>query len=86
MDTHVVYCSACDREIRVAFPAEPTDTVAAMEVDPRGICIDFCSNSCTGSICALFDGTPEEMKARLEASGLLNPAPPAGPRLTNHEA
>lgn len=71
METHVVYCSACDREVRVVFHAPPqAPDVAGGEVDPSGICVDYCSDACTGSMCALFDLPPAEMLAKLKRSGL----------------
>jgi hypothetical protein len=85
MDAHVIYCSACDREVRVIYPAEPSDSSAAVEVDPNGICADYCSQSCTGSICALFDLPPEEMRERLLASGFgENAKLERGPNLNSH--
>jgi hypothetical protein len=71
MDTHVVYCSACDRKVRVVFMEPPQDEVAAGgDIDPNGICIDYCTSACTGSMCALFDLPPPEMLERLRDSGL----------------
>jgi hypothetical protein len=72
METHVVYCSACDREVRVAFEAEPrSPDVAGPEVDPSGICVDYTTEACTGSMCALFDLPPQEMLVKLRKSGLV---------------
>jgi hypothetical protein len=71
METHTVYCSACDREVRVVYGTAPTGAVqAGGEVDPTGVCVDYCNSSCTGSMCALFDHPPAEMLRRLRSSGL----------------
>ncbi len=71
MQAHTVYCSACDREVRVVFTAPPRDLgPAGGEVDPAGICMDYSSKACTGSMCALFDLPPAEMLAKLQASGV----------------
>jgi hypothetical protein len=86
MEAHVIYCSACDREVRVVFPIEPAPSDAAIEVDPKGICADYCSQSCTGTVCALFDLPPEEMRQRLLQSGLISDKSqaPRHPRLNSH--
>lgn len=72
MEKHVVYCSACDREVEVVFEATPElPDAAGPAVDPSGICVDYCSDACTGSMCALFDLPPTEMLERLRRSGLV---------------
>jgi hypothetical protein len=72
METNVIYCAACDRQVRVAFvtPPQVADEGGA-EVDPNGICIDYCSSACTGSMCPLFNLPPAEMLERLRESGIL---------------
>lgn len=71
METHVVYCSACDRQVRLLFAHPPGESPSGGEVDPSGICVDYCSGSCTGQMCALLDVPPAEVLERLKASGLL---------------
>jgi hypothetical protein len=72
METHVVYCSACDREVKVVFEDKPeAPDVAGPTVDPSGVCVDYCSDACTGSMCALFDLPPAEMREKLRESGLI---------------
>lgn len=69
MSTHVIYCSACDREVPVFFEGEPRPLEpAGPEVDPSGICLAYCSEQCTGSQCALFDLPPAKMAAKLKAA------------------
>jgi hypothetical protein len=71
METHVVFCSACDRDVHVAFTAPPRALGrAGGEVDPSGICLDYSAQACTGSTCALFDLPPAEIAAKLQHSGL----------------
>jgi hypothetical protein len=65
MEVYELYCSACDRQVRVAYPAPPEEATSGSEVDANGVCIDYCSNACTGSMCSLFDLPPEEMRSRL---------------------
>jgi hypothetical protein len=69
METHVVYCSACDREVRVVYAHEPAETAGGPEVDPTGVCVDYCSHSCTGTMCSLFEVPPAEMLVKLRQSG-----------------
>jgi hypothetical protein len=70
MESHLIYCSACDRQVRVAFvgPVEPL-AGAGSELDPTGICLDYCRGTCTGSLCALFNQPPSEMLERLREMG-----------------
>jgi hypothetical protein len=71
MEIHTVYCSARDRDVRVAFEWIP-DSIAGSEIDPAsGVCLGYCSRECTGSMCALFDEHPRTMLARLRRGGLL---------------
>lgn len=73
METHIIYCSACDRDVQVVFKVAPqTPETGGGEVDPSGICIDYCTHQCTGSSCALFDVPSSRMAERLRASGLEN--------------
>jgi hypothetical protein len=75
METHVVFCSACDREVRVVFGRDGAAADAAgAEVDPSGVCLDHGTTVCTGSSCALFDLPPQEMLVRLQRSGLAEEA------------
>jgi hypothetical protein len=67
METHTIYCSACDRNVAVAFPSTPHPPGSAgAEVDPSGICMDYCSEQCTGTACALFDLPSSQMGERLK--------------------
>jgi hypothetical protein len=70
MESHNVYCSACDREVQVRFPQPPGQSAAGSEVDPSGVCVDYCSDACTGSMCPLFDLPPADMLEKLKSSDL----------------
>jgi hypothetical protein len=74
MEAHVVYCSACDREVRVVYESPPRQPASAGEVDPSGLCLDYSARKCTGSLCSLFDLPPAAMLDRLRRGG---PAPEA---------
>jgi hypothetical protein len=71
MQTHTLYCSACDREVRVVLPSESRLDSAGSEIDPDGICLDYCGETCTGTMCSLFTLPPREMLVKLKESGLL---------------
>lgn len=69
METHLAYCSACDREVEVALrpdyvpePGEPIPTDAM-------VCLAH-GDTCTGVLCPLFGVPPERMKESLDRSGL----------------
>jgi hypothetical protein len=52
MKLRTVYCSACDRDVRVAVVHEPQTSNA---VDPSAfLCLD-CGMRCTGSLCPLAE-------------------------------
>jgi hypothetical protein len=72
MGTHVVYCSACDRQVRVVYPEAPqVGGAGGPEVDPAGVCLDYCSSDCTGTMCALFDLPPAQMLVKLRERGMI---------------
>lgn len=68
MEFHELYCSACDRQVRVVYPGPRRESDGGSEIDATGICFDYCSNACTGTLCSLFDQPPEEMRERLKQS------------------
>lgn len=69
METHNAYCSACDREVKVALkpgyepvPGEPIPGDAY-------VCLAH-GETCTGALCPLFGVPPKTMEENLESSGL----------------
>lgn len=55
MKTQKAYCSACDRQVEVVVPEENTDGSLPSAHDPsKCICLEF-GESCTGSLCPLFE-------------------------------
>ena len=70
MDTRMAYCSACDRDVRVAFPdaGEFVDGQANIR-DPEVICLEIGAR-CTGALCPVGAQPPAVMAVRLVRSGL----------------
>ena len=69
METHLAYCSACDREVEVTL--KPDYTPVPGEPIPLDalVCLAH-GDTCTGALCPLFGLPPAEMKEKLEQSGL----------------
>jgi hypothetical protein len=73
MKTRMAFCSACDRDVRVAFPedAEFVDGQANIP-DPEIVCLEIGAR-CTGSMCPVAAQPAAVMAARLVRSGLDTP-------------
>ena len=74
-ETRYAYCSACDQKVPVVLreggsPDNPGDL----------LCLAH-GETCTGDMCPLFDVPPEEMKRKLDESGL---EPRRGRRPSRH--
>jgi len=55
MRTQKAYCSACDREVEVVVPEDLPEGSLPSAHDPAScICLEF-GESCTGSLCPLFE-------------------------------
>jgi hypothetical protein len=65
METHLAYCSACDREVEVTldpeFTVEPGEPIPPEAV----VCLDH-GKVCTGALCPLFGVPPQQLKENLE--------------------
>lgn len=69
MDTHLAYCSACDREVEVRLkPGYEPDP--GQSIPPEAMVCLAHGDTCTGALCPLFGVPPEQMKENLERSGL----------------
>lgn len=68
MEPHVVYCSACDRNVEVIVKSPVGEPDADRILAPVGICLDYCVSRCTGSMCPLFRVPPAEMLSKLRQS------------------
>jgi hypothetical protein len=55
MRTQKAYCSACDRQVEVVVPNDLPEGSLPSAHDPAScICLEF-GESCTGSLCPLFE-------------------------------
>lgn len=62
MKTQKAYCSACDREVEVVIPEDMPEEALPSAHDPADcICLEF-GQSCTGSLCPLFDVPTGQME------------------------
>ena len=69
MKVQMAYCSACDRDVQIAFPTEPTVTDGQANVlDTEVLCLEI-GHQCTGSMCPIGAQPPAVMAVRLIRSG-----------------
>lgn len=62
MRTQKAYCSACDRQVEVVVPEDLPEGSLPSAHDPAScICLEF-GESCTGSLCPLFDVPTGQME------------------------
>jgi hypothetical protein len=61
MKTQKAYCSACDRQVEVVVPEDLPEGTLPSAHDPSAcICLEY-GESCTGSLCPLFEVPTEQM-------------------------
>jgi hypothetical protein len=62
MKTQKAFCSACDRQVEVVVREDLPEGTLPSAQDPSGcICLEF-GESCTGSLCPLFDVPTGQME------------------------
>jgi hypothetical protein len=62
MRTQKAYCSACDRQVEVVVPEDLPEGALPSAHDPAScICLEF-GESCTGSLCPLFEVPTGQME------------------------
>ena len=62
MRTQKAYCSACDRQVEVVVPENLPEGSLPSAHDPAScICLEF-GESCTGSLCPLFEVPTGQME------------------------
>ena len=63
MRTQLAYCSACDRQVEVLVPEDLPKGALPSAHDPSNcVCLEY-GESCTGSMCPLFDVPTPQMEA-----------------------
>jgi hypothetical protein len=66
MKTHFAYCSACDRQVEVLAREDLPESHSPTAHDASNVvCLEY-GDSCTGSMCPLFDLPTEQMQEALE--------------------
>lgn len=69
MISRQVFCSACDREVRVLI-AEPTLTDGQAPLpDAEAVCLEI-GKQCTGAMCPIGAAAPDAMVGRIIRNGL----------------
>ena len=67
METRTAYCATCDRPVRVLVKKEAAPWPEPADPNPEDIvCLEH-GDTCTGSMCPLFDVPSEQMKQNLDA-------------------
>lgn len=69
METHKVFCSACDRDVSVTITEGPSQDGHANLYDAEVVCLEIGAR-CTGSLCPVGATAPTVMAARLFHHGL----------------
>ena len=69
MKNHKLYCSACDREVRVLITGTPLYEDQAPLHDEEVICLEIGAR-CTGNLCPLGAAAPNAMVGRLVRNGI----------------
>ena len=68
MKPREVFCSACDRDVRVLMNDAGHDDAQANVHDPEVVCLEI-GDWCTGNLCPLGATEPNAMVSRLIRSG-----------------
>lgn len=64
-----IFCSACDRQVRVMLSEKPTHDSHAMLHDEEVVCLEI-GDQCTGRLCPIGAAAPHTMVERLARNGL----------------
>ena len=71
MKIQLTHCSACDRDVQIAYPTEPTAHDGQANItDPEVFCLDI-GVRCTGAMCPIGAQPPAVMAVRLIRSGMM---------------
>lgn len=69
MENHVMFCSACDRQVRVLLTPHPVYDGHAPIHEEELVCLEI-GNKCTGNMCPLGAAGPSEMVRRIIRNGV----------------
>ena len=69
MKSQNLFCSACDRPVRVLITEEPTSEGQAEVTDAEVICLEI-GSQCTGHLCPLGAAEPGAMVRRIVRNGV----------------
>lgn len=69
MKNHQLYCSACDRQVRVLITEAPVYEGHAPLHGEELVCLDI-GAKCTGNLCPLGAAAPSEMVRRVMRNGV----------------
>lgn len=69
MKNHQLFCSACDRQVKVLISEAPVGEHQATVHDDELICLEI-GDHCTGNMCPLGAAEPNKMVSRLIHSGV----------------
>jgi hypothetical protein len=69
VESHRLFCSACDREVRVLITPALNEHGQAVLHDSEVVCLDIGSR-CTGNMCPLGAAEPNAMVARIVRNGI----------------
>ena len=70
MKVQMAYCSACDRDVQIGFPTEPTVADGQANImDTEVLCLEI-GHQCTGTMCPIGAQPPAVMAVRLIRSGI----------------
>ena len=70
MKVQMAYCSACDRDVQIAFPVQPVVADGQANVlDGDVVCLEI-GSKCTGAMCPVGAVPPTVMAVRLVRSGI----------------
>jgi len=69
MESHKVFCSACDKEVSILIADGPPGDHQASVHDDELICLEI-GEKCTGALCPLGATAPDAMVLRFVQEGL----------------
>jgi hypothetical protein len=69
MKSHELFCSACDRKVRVMITDAPSVEGQATVHDEEVVCLEI-GEQCTASLCPIGAAAPNAMVGRIMRNGL----------------